>query len=133
MHQQIAAKTLNSCTPNLIDFNVCEKAREISNSIANQLPMNISSDMVFQTVGSVNRDVVVNYMFTYDSEYLERTIKKQSSSLSEIKELMKDRASHICSGGEALKAFVNLGGRIVVQYTFMDGELFLRHIVEQCP
>ena len=120
------------CFSNTIKTNMCEKAKEFVEYMAPQLPQKVNENITWYSVLAIDTAIVATYRFTYDSAYLEKAFSKSGASIDEAKATMREMASNICSQGKVHKAFINLGGKWVTNYTFNDGELFLRHIVDKC-
>ena len=127
---QALAKT--DCFPNLIKSDMCQKAKDFVEYMSPQLPQKVNKNISWYSVASIDTAIVATYRFTYDRTYLEKVYAKSGHSIDAAKETMKKMAENICSQGKALKAFINLGGKWVANYTFSDGELYLRHIVDTC-
>jgi hypothetical protein len=130
----VAPQTLAqaNCFPNLTKTDMCQKAKDFVEYMSPQLPQQVNKNISWYSVAAINTSIVATYRFAYDKDYLEQTYKKNGASIAEAKEAMKKIASNICSQGKVHKAFINLGGKWVTNYTFSDGELFLRHIVDTC-
>ncbi len=120
------------CFPNTINADMCKKAKQFVNYMAPQLPMTVNKNMSWYSVASIDTAIVATYRFTYDRVYLEQVYAKNVTSIDIAKKSMKKMASNICTQGKVPKAFISLGGKWVVNYTFSDGELFLRHVVDRC-
>lgn len=128
----VIAAPKNSCTPNLIGADMCIKAREFVDYMAPQLPMQMNSNLVWESVASVGTAVVATYRFTYDEEDLLTLLQNAGISVEDTKQAMRNMANNMCSQ-KVPRGFINLGGKWVINYVYSDGQMFLQYELSECP
>lgn len=114
----------DNCTLKNTKFNICAEAREISNELANILPMKMSQNMSWESVAAIESTIIANVRLHYDRSYLNSLYKQAGLPISYAKDAMKRSASGICNTEEA-NSFVSLGGKFKYVYSFIDGEQFI--------
>ncbi len=119
------------CMHDLTGHDVCAEARQMSNHLAAQLPMQMSRNTVWESVSSFDRTVQGVIALGYDREFLEQTAARANMPLHAIKRGMDVSAAYIC-GDDRVSAFVQFGGSIHFAYKFADGDVFYEAEVDKC-
>jgi hypothetical protein len=122
----------DSCTPNTTGYNVCETARKISQSLAGELPMQLSRNLFLEKVMPNGRTVNIYGVFTYNESYLEEVANQSGISIEEMENYVTTSTPNIACGDLGLKPFIELGGELMYHYRFSDGTHYLSITVDEC-
>lgn len=119
------AKDVNNvkdeCAPNLIGFDVCKKARELADELAQQLPMKMSNELLVEKVFAEKGAVNLMAVLGYDKSYLESAARNGGIAMQDLLNNLKQATVNLmCQPKSSTVAFVNLGGQIQYQYHFHD-------------
>jgi hypothetical protein len=122
----------NDCAPEGID--ICKMAREVSDSIAPSLPMQLNSNLTIQTIFAFQNVIVLTAFLKYDSSLLQRMLDENKMSMVELTQKMNDMAKGgMCKPKSTTIAFIQMGGVIRYVYKFFNGEEFLTVNITGCP
>lgn len=121
----------DECVDQHTGFNICSEARNLSEGLARQLPMQLSQRMTWDSVASYGNTLQAHILFTYDRAYLDAISEAFGMPTSQMKEGVKNFAKGMCAE-DAIEAFVFLGGRVRLVYRFSDGEKFTDVVVDDC-
>jgi len=123
----------DSCFTEFTKFNMCKKARELSDGMANMLPMKISQNMAWESVASFGKTIQGQIRLGYTRKHLEEQYKKSGLPISQAKQAMEKSAHNICKQEDpAARAFIGLGGNFRYIYSFIDGEHFITIDINNC-
>lgn len=107
--------------------------REISESIASELPMRVSKNMSIVGVLGVGNIITLKVILNYPQSQLESIISSTDYSESDIMQLMKKHAiTSICKKPSHTRGFVNIGGEIRQIYNYIDGKIATEIVVKKC-
>lgn len=126
-----ASADLN-CAPNSIGYDVCEAGEKIASSLAEVAPIKMSQNMVLEKAMSIDQEVHAFVVFTYDKMQLSKILDEGGVTVDDAKEWVEASSSKRVCSDEKIAAFVELGGEIVYQYHFVDGEKFLEVKIDSC-
>jgi len=113
-------------------YNMCEKARNLQEELAPQLPQHLSKTLILRSVSTYNNIVILNALLLYNREYLEETLKTYNRTMSSINAQMNDMTKKTVCSLPFTNTFVVLGGEIMFNYNFQDGESYLQIEVNEC-
>lgn len=129
----IPAHPKGYCTPNSIGHDVCESAREMTQSLANQLPLSVNRDITIEKAVSSRETVYIFASLTYSDINLVEFASANGMSVEDLKaktsSSTRDRA---CFGAGEVKSFIGLGGVMVYHYAYSDGSDYLTVKVTDC-
>ena len=121
-----------SCTQNDMQVNVCHAATAISEAIAPMLPVRLTQSLVLHHIESSENTISMSAFFDYTEAFLLSRLRT-GVSLDELKAGVQDIANVMaCRPETELQAFVNLGGRLEMNYLFSDAAHFLTVNVDKC-
>jgi len=120
------------CFDNVMKYNMCEKARNLQEELAPQLPQHLSKTLILRSVSTYNNIVILNALLLYNREYLEETLKTYNRTMSSINAQMNDMTKKTVCSLPFTNTFVVLGGEIMFNYNFQDGESYLQIEVNEC-
>ncbi len=129
---QNVASADQECIKGLTKTDMCAEARQLSDEIATTLPMKMSQNMSWESVGAFGTTIQAHIRFSYDKKQLEEQYKKAGLPLSYGKGAIQKSAASICQENTPTRAFINLGGSFKYIYSFIDGEQFTTVVVSRC-
>ncbi|HWL29192.1 MAG TPA: hypothetical protein VNQ97_09820 [Burkholderiaceae bacterium] len=119
------------CTQNAMKVDVCQVATNISEEIARDLPLRLSSSLVLQHIGASLNQISMRAMFDYpEVDLVERA---RGVPLDTMKKSVRDNAiAMACRPKTELHAFIVMGGKLQFVYLFSDRAHFLTVNVDRC-
>tara|TARA_B100000989_G_C19330788_1_gene380707 strand:- start:85 stop:549 length:465 start_codon:yes stop_codon:yes gene_type:complete len=120
------------CVDNIINYNICDKAIEIQEEFATQLPQQISENLILRTIASNENMLIMNALLLYNRSYLEAALRQHNRTMESINAQMNQSTHNMMCSMTPINDFVYLGGGIVVNYNFEDGEHYLTINVDNC-
>ncbi len=127
------AKTkYEECKPNLIEFDVCKKARELADELSHQLPMKMSNELFIEKVFADKGMINLTAILGYDIDYLKSMASDNKVSLNDLKNSLKiSTIKVVCQPKTPMAAFIKLGGGVKYEYQFKDRLPYTTIIVDK--
>lgn len=126
------SSTSDICIDNFINYNICDKAKEIQNEFAHQLPQQISENLILRTVASVDNKVILNALLLYERSYLEQELLAYGRSMNSMDKQMKNMTENMMCTTQLTSDFIYLGGSVIFNYYFNNGEHYLIIEIDNC-
>lgn len=120
------------CKPNLISFDVCEKAKEIQQSEASTLPQRLNANVTLSTVQSNYETVTYGVFYNYTRTHLSKLAKDGGSSETILQSQMFGAISKNVCRKQVMAAFIRLGGKIRFTFAFQDGQSWDPLLIQSC-
>ncbi|MDG2186976.1 MAG: hypothetical protein P8K09_01765 [Hyphomicrobiales bacterium] len=120
------------CVNNLINYNICDSAKEIQNEFAPQLPQQLSENLFLRSVASVDNKVILNALLLYERSYLEQELLSYGRSMDSIEKQMKNMTENMMCTMQLTSDFIYLGGSVIFNYHFNNGEHYLTIEIDNC-
>ncbi|MGI9316405.1 MAG: hypothetical protein ACR2QW_03635 [bacterium] len=108
------------------------EASKIAGEIANQLPLQMSQDMVWESVSAVENTIQGHLTLSYDQITFEKYLAESESNMEQARSSMRQAANMVCNHGSPTHLFINQGGAMRYVYSFSNGEKFLTVDIENC-
>ena len=121
--------TNDNCFTQFSDTNICEFAKKVQKELAPNLPMQLSQNLIIRSVSAVGPELGANAVLKYTEQYLNEQLAVAGRSRDSVDSQMKQMTINMVCSSAGLEAFVGLGGTIVYQYNFVDGNKYLEIIV----
>ena len=122
----------DTCFNNIIQLNICEEADRVRDLVSNELPQNISQNLVLRSITSFKNTLTSNAMLLYDRDFLETALSDGGRTMDSIKQQMEVMTQNVACSMSYSKAFIELGGIKNYVYQFQDGELFQEISIKEC-
>ena len=121
-----------NCKPNKINFDICNEAKKIQREAAPNLPQKLSRNMSLVSVMSNGPEVSLTAQLTYTKNFLEKNVKAAGQTMSQIDSKMRSFTRNYLCSNKVTKSFIELGGRLVMNYRYGDGENAFNIIIKRC-
>ena len=121
-----------NCKPNKINFDICKEAKKIQREVAPNLPQKLSRNMSLVNVMSNGPEVSLTAQLTYTRNFLEKNVKAAGQTMSQIDAKMQSFTRKYLCSNKVTKGFIKLGGRLVMNYRYGDGENAFNIAVNRC-
>ena len=114
-------------------FDVCKKAREISDEMAKNLPMQLNKNLSIHKISAIHNMISITALLAYDKATLDAALKQSNISQKSMEEIMMNSAKDsICISTPETNAFIGLGGAVQYIYKFIDGTTYSTINIESC-
>lgn len=127
-----SAAQADDCIKGLTKFNVCKEARQIADELAEMLPMKLSKNISWESVMAVKGSLLAHYRLSYDLAHLKSKYAEAGMKIEDAKKALAKQAYNVCNQDSSAKSFVNLGGKLIYIYSFVDGERFTEVTISSC-
>ena len=129
----LSANAMASEVCNTKQFDVCKKAREISDEMAKTLPMQLNKNLSIHKVSAIQNMISITALLAYDKATLDASLKQSNISQKNMEEIMMNSAKDsICISTPETNAFIGLGGAVQYIYKFIDGTTYSTINIESC-
>ena len=122
----------DSCKPNRINFDVCKEAKKIQKEIAQNLPQNLSRNLSLVSVLSNGPEISMTAQLTYTKAFLENNVNAAGQTMSQIDAKMQSFTRNYLCSNKVTKSFIGLGGRLIMNYRYSNGENAFNIAVKHC-
>jgi hypothetical protein len=122
----------NRCTPNAVNFNVCDVAEEMVDAWVNKLPLQLNKNLVLEKAIATGRAINFYALLSYNEPYLSEIASAGGMSLGELKTGFRSSTKNRVCSADGVEPFVGLGGEVVYHYSFHDGTAYLTAKVDEC-
>jgi uncharacterized protein YecT (DUF1311 family) len=120
------------CINNATGFDICAVAREVVAATAPTLPMALNRNMTWEKIYAYDNTIEEHIRLMYNRPYFKGFLSQTGADEKDVKQAVKESFQHICSNSQAA-AFINLGGKYHLTYTYFDGEPFTTAEIDECP
>lgn len=121
-----------NCTSNEKGDDICTEAQKISDAIAEQLPLQMSNDMIWETVAAVENKIQGKLRLSYDKQTFEKLLLEAGISMEKAESTIREAALMVCAEGSPTRSFIDRGGAMRYDYRFLDGEHFSIVEIAKC-
>lgn len=123
----------NGCTPNHINFNVCEYAASVEKESKPYLPIKITDGMSMTEIVANGKTITSTALMKYSRGSLYDILDNSKDAIQKNKELLKSFAiTNSCKENSPTRSFISLGGEVVYEYRFKDRDLYQRITITNC-
>lgn len=123
----------NECMPNHINFNVCEKAKEIATQVRPHLPMTLSDNVSMYDINAERNKLVANVKLGLTEEEMLDLAQQNHITPGVAKTRLADMAkSGVCVSKNPIGAFIRLGGEMQYIYTYPSGNTYATVDITSC-
>lgn len=121
------------CTPNITNFNVCEKANQIVKEVGPMLPMELSEGVSMYAIDSSVNKIVAKVRIAMTEEQMDYFAKKNHITQGVVKDRMSDQVKMaVCTKNNPLRSFVRLGGEMQYTYFYPSGSEYTTINITSC-
>ena len=113
-------------------LNICELANELREQIASELPQRLSKNLILRTISSEKNILWLNTLLLYDSQFLDNFLKDAGMTRKDLNKLHFDFTKNSMCSTPQTKAFIELGGQLIVSYKLGNGEHLWNIELESC-
>ncbi|MBX9842350.1 MAG: sel1 repeat family protein [Xanthobacteraceae bacterium] len=121
------------CFPNLIQYDICAKAKEIHSVLAATLPMRLNANMTMNHAAVIGPAISLVAIWHIDNADLRATLRAHGMSDADLKLKMDQQSKTMACGQQVMGAFIRLGGKMQYIYRTQDGVPVHSTTVESCP
>ncbi|WP_158818987.1 hypothetical protein [Methylocapsa sp. S129] len=127
-----AAQDGKDCFSQDAHLNVCEKARALQAKIAQLLPIQMKTNVIFTKVGAVGTRVVITANWGLSKSEFDASSHASGMSARDLaSQVESNMRGSVCSE-PIMATFVRLGGQVQYLYQTKDGHIVLSPIVTGC-
>ncbi len=133
--QMVAGKSSfdRACTPNLIEFNVCEYASNLAEEIADKLPVQHSPDLQWRGVHPEGNLIRAYLQWQVTDTTMQRMLNQGGMTIDDLQVRMIAATNALACSDDVLRAFINLGGVMEYQHRNLDITEVAIIPVNECP
>lgn len=121
-----------SCTSNDAGEDICMEAKRISDEIAKQLPLQMSDDMIWESVVANKNGIQGELHLSYDRKTFKKLLLETGLTMERAESRMREAALMVCAEGSPTRSFIDKGGVMRYDYRFLDGARFLVVEIANC-
>jgi hypothetical protein len=113
-------------------FNICNKAIEFQRDVARILPQRMNSEMIFDSIFASGSKISATIIWDMNKSEFDRRLSLNSKREIEIRAHLENVGRSGACKNDAMKIFIDIGGKIQNIYKTNDGYLIHEFTIARC-